>query len=84
MFPLFFSEELRLGKGKSSIISNLQAVAYGDPKYNVRARLLKEAEKHGGPAKHSLTPEEQAACLIDQATDPNLLGRSFEGWEPYL
>ena len=28
--------------------------------------------------------EEQVACLIDQATDENLLGRAWVGWEPYL
>lgn len=28
--------------------------------------------------------EEQVACLIDQATDENLLGRAWVGWEPFL
>lgn len=32
----------------------------------------------------SLSPSEQALILCDMATDPNLLGRSFFGWSPYL
>jgi DNA-dependent protein kinase catalytic subunit len=31
-----------------------------------------------------LTPSEQADCLIRQATDPNLLGRAWEGWMPVI
>ncbi|XP_017763674.1 PREDICTED: DNA-dependent protein kinase catalytic subunit-like [Eufriesea mexicana] len=31
-----------------------------------------------------LTPEEQVECLLDQATDLNILGRTFVGWEPWL
>ena len=26
----------------------------------------------------------QVRCLLDQATDPNILGRTFHGWKPYL
>ncbi|KAF3420393.1 hypothetical protein E2986_10308 [Frieseomelitta varia] len=31
-----------------------------------------------------LTPEEQIECLLDQATDLNILGRTFVGWKPWL
>ena len=31
-----------------------------------------------------LTVDQQVKELIDQATDPNLLGRIFKGWEPYV
>ena len=31
-----------------------------------------------------LSPQEQGAVLIDLATDPNLLGRSFKDWKPLL
>jgi len=31
-----------------------------------------------------LTPEQQADCLIRQATDPAVLGRAWEGWAPEL
>ncbi|KAK7005038.1 DNA-dependent protein kinase catalytic subunit, partial [Biomphalaria glabrata] len=33
---------------------------------------------------HDLTVEEQVAALIDQATDPNILGRTWTGWEPWF
>ncbi|XP_013395650.1 DNA-dependent protein kinase catalytic subunit-like, partial [Lingula anatina] len=35
-------------------------------------------------AEMDLTPEQQVACLIDQATDPNILGRAYAGWEPWV
>ncbi|GAX74143.1 hypothetical protein CEUSTIGMA_g1592.t1 [Chlamydomonas eustigma] len=28
--------------------------------------------------------EQQVRCLLDQATDPGILGRTWEGWRPYL
>ncbi|KAG1664558.1 hypothetical protein FOA52_009441 [Chlamydomonas sp. UWO 241] len=28
--------------------------------------------------------EQQARCLLDLATDPNVLGRAYEGWKPFL
>nr|XP_031842428.1 DNA-dependent protein kinase catalytic subunit-like isoform X2 [Nomia melanderi] len=31
-----------------------------------------------------LTPEEQIECLLDQATDLNILGRTYVGWQPWL
>lgn len=31
-----------------------------------------------------LSPSEQADCLIRQATDPNILGRAWEGWAPEI
>ncbi len=31
-----------------------------------------------------LTPTEQADCLIQQATDPNVLGRTWLGWCPEI
>ncbi len=29
-------------------------------------------------------PLEQAGCLLDMATDENILGRAFMGWRPWL
>ena len=52
----------------------MQRVALGTEEHNVRARL---------PAL-GLTVEQQVACLLDQATDPNLLGRVWGGWEPWV
>ena len=31
-----------------------------------------------------LTPSEQVAVLVEQATDPNILGRTYQGWAPWL
>ena len=28
--------------------------------------------------------EEQIAVLIDHATDPNILGRTWQGWQPWV
>jgi len=46
----------------------------GDRKDNIRASL---------PAC-GLTADQQVDCLIDLATDPNILGRSWVGWEPWM
>ncbi|XP_065059919.1 DNA-dependent protein kinase catalytic subunit-like isoform X2 [Rhopilema esculentum] len=75
-------EELRLGKGKKPYFKKMLDIAYGNPKRNIRARLLEEADEE--PTKFILTTEQQVACLIDQATDPNILGKTFVGWEPYV
>lgn len=36
------------------------------------------------PTDQALTAQEQSAVLIDIATDTNLLGRAFDGWNPLL
>lgn len=48
------------------------SVLLGDKEFNERAR----------PYNGSV--ENQIACLIDQATDPNILGRAYHGWEPWV
>ncbi|GLI70663.1 hypothetical protein VaNZ11_015600, partial [Volvox africanus] len=48
----------------------------GRTAYRARFGLLERS----GP----LTPEEQARCLIDLATDYAVLGRMYLGWRPYL
>ncbi|KAJ6662088.1 hypothetical protein lerEdw1_012553 [Lerista edwardsae] len=68
------SEELRLGHEKSAAYRDYVSVARGSKEYNVRAR-----EPDDG-----LPEEMQVKCLIDQATDPNILGRTWEGWEPWM
>lgn len=50
------------------------AVARGTEEHNIRARL----------GEKELSVEEQVDCLIDQATDPNILGRTYVGWEPWM
>lgn len=46
----------------------------GDKKYNKRAKV----------GERCASVEEQVACLIDLATDPNILGRTWGGWEPWV
>uniref|UniRef100_A0A8C0BU30 DNA-dependent protein kinase catalytic subunit n=1 Tax=Buteo japonicus TaxID=224669 RepID=A0A8C0BU30_9AVES len=67
-------DELRLGHEKSLSYNDFAAVARGSPDHNIRA---KEPED-------GLSEETQVRCLIDQATDPNVLGRVWEGWEPWM
>nr|XP_033789602.1 DNA-dependent protein kinase catalytic subunit isoform X2 [Geotrypetes seraphini] len=67
-------DELRLGHEKSMAYKEMIAVARGDKTHNIRA---KEPED-------GLTEEIQVKCLLDQATDPNILGRVWEGWEPWI
>uniref|UniRef100_A0A8C7SL94 DNA-dependent protein kinase catalytic subunit n=1 Tax=Oncorhynchus mykiss TaxID=8022 RepID=A0A8C7SL94_ONCMY len=68
------SEELKLGFEKDSAFKAMQSVALGNEEHNVRARL--------GP--DSLSVESQVDCLLDQAMDPNILGRVWVGWEPWI
>uniref|UniRef100_A0A663E4U0 DNA-dependent protein kinase catalytic subunit n=1 Tax=Aquila chrysaetos chrysaetos TaxID=223781 RepID=A0A663E4U0_AQUCH len=67
-------DELRLGHEKSPSYNDFAAVARGSTDHNIRA---KEPED-------GLSEETQVRCLIDQATDPNVLGRVWEGWEPWM
>ncbi|KAI1243372.1 hypothetical protein IHE44_0000969 [Lamprotornis superbus] len=67
-------DELRLGHERSPAYNDFAAVARGNPNHDIRA---KEPED-------GLSEETQVRCLIDQATDPNILGRVWEGWEPWI
>ncbi len=65
----------------------LKALVEGDPQRNERARIRAATEQdgnivdgHGG----RLSVEQQVACLLDQATDPNILGRTWEGWKSFV
>ncbi|KAM7390735.1 hypothetical protein PAMA_008770 [Pampus argenteus] len=68
------SEELQLGFEKDAAFTGMQSVALGTAEHNIRARL---------PAA-DLTVEKQVDCLLDQAMDPNVLGRVWAGWEPWV
>ncbi|KAL8588517.1 hypothetical protein ACOMHN_043866 [Nucella lapillus] len=67
-------DELQLGHSKKPALEHFKSVVLGDKKENIRAQL---------PEK-GLTEEQQIAALIDQATDPNILGRTYIGWEPWM
>ncbi|XP_077480903.1 DNA-dependent protein kinase catalytic subunit [Stigmatopora argus] len=73
--PAFItSEELKLGFEKDPAFQGMRSVALGTPEHNVRAR-----EPSSG-----LSVEKQVDCLLDQATDANVLRRVWEGWEPWF
>lgn len=44
-----------------------------------RTRILNEKKKN-----YYLTLEEQVRCIIEQSIDPDILGRTWNGWEPYI
>nr|XP_054607336.1 DNA-dependent protein kinase catalytic subunit isoform X2 [Nothobranchius furzeri] len=68
------SEELKLGFEKDAAFPGMQSVALGTEEHNIRARL---------PAA-GLSVEKQVDCLLDQAMDPNVLGRVYAGWESWM
>ncbi|MBN3311515.1 PRKDC kinase, partial [Atractosteus spatula] len=68
------SDELKLGFEKESWCRGALAMAQGQPGLNVRA----------SQAAEGLAVEIQVECLLDQATDPNILGRVYMGWEPWI
>ncbi|XP_006860145.1 PREDICTED: DNA-dependent protein kinase catalytic subunit [Chrysochloris asiatica] len=67
-------DELRLGHEKESVFGDYVAVARGIKDHNIRAQVTESG----------LSEETQVKCLIDQATDPNILGRTWGGWEPWM
>ncbi|GFR71479.1 DNA-dependent protein kinase catalytic subunit [Elysia marginata] len=67
-------DELELGHSKREAFRSMVRVLLGDKKENIRAEL---------PAQ-GLSVEQQVAALIDHATDPNILGRTWGGWEPWV
>lgn len=71
---LFWSEELKLGFEKDPAYKDMLSVALGSEEHNIRARLGQE----------HLSVENQVDCLIDQAMDPNIQGRVWVGWEPWI
>lgn len=73
--PAFITrDELKLGHGKKDSYKDFEKVALGEKDTNIRAQL----------PDHGLTVEQQVAALIDQATDPNILGRTWVGWDPWV
>ena len=52
----------------------MESVCLGDETVNVRTR-----EPESG-----LSVESEVACLMDHAMDPNVLGRTYIGWEPWM
>ncbi|XP_028413162.1 DNA-dependent protein kinase catalytic subunit-like [Dendronephthya gigantea] len=65
-------QDLESGHKKAGYYEEMLSVLLGDKQHNQRAR------------HYVNTVENQVACLIDQATDPNILGRTYHGWEPWV
>lgn len=65
---------MKLGHSSSEEYKSLEKILLGDQMYNLRARCGSQCRDI----------EEQVACLVDQATDPNILGRTYLGWEPWM
>lgn len=74
LHPFFFRDDLALGHKSTSWYKSMEDVCLGDAKTNIRAQ-----EPESG-----LSVESQVACLIDHAIDPNILGRTYDGWEPWM
>ncbi|KAL9956083.1 hypothetical protein ACROYT_G037506 [Oculina patagonica] len=67
-------DDLQLGHKNYPWYNQMKSVCLGDGAVNVRAR-----EPESG-----LSVECQVACLVDHAMDPNVLGRTYQGWEPWM
>ena len=67
-------KDLKMGHEKSPEFSALKRILLGESRDNIRARV--------GEKCNSVS--EQVSCLIDHATDPNILGRTWQGWEPWI
>lgn len=66
-------EQLRSRHSTKAYWALLEASVRGVPQEDRRAGL--------GAV---LNPGEQVSCLLEMATDPNLLGRMYVGWQPWL
>ena len=59
-------------------LRQMEKVVGGDQDVNGRAQLFVKC------GSHRLTVDEQIDCLIDQATDVDILGRSWIGLEMFM
>ncbi|CAO3615261.1 unnamed protein product [Cunninghamella echinulata] len=67
-------EELECGHKEKQYFNHLEKVIVGDPNINIRAKVNDKCSN----------TVEQVQCLIDLATDPNVLGRTWLGWQAFL
>ncbi|KAH7949580.1 hypothetical protein HPB49_012409 [Dermacentor silvarum] len=69
-------DELKLGKGKHSNFGNMERICLGaDGPHGAIRRQFSGTDK--------LTSQQQVECLIEQATDPAILGLTWKGWQPW-
>ena len=75
IYKYIFRDEIKLNSAlRGSIFKDYERVLLGDKSIDIRARLPKQG----------LSAEQQVASLLNQATDPNILGRMWLGWEPWI
>eukprot|EP01137_Pigoraptor_chileana_P002095 Opistho-2@40496 len=67
------AHELGLGHARNKMFEKMTAVAMGDAT-RFRSRVGARCQ----------SVEEQVDCLIDMATDPNILVRMWHGWEAWV
>ena len=73
------NKDKKFTKDMLNVISGANAVT-GEGEFEMlRTRLL----KHQG-SEYRLSCEEQVKCIIEQSTDPDVLGRTYMGWEPFM
>ena len=68
------AQELEWGHRDKRWFESAKRVLMGDAKVNRRAQA-------GNICKDV---KEQVECLIDQATDPSILGRAWKGWSSWV
>ncbi|KAK8776726.1 hypothetical protein V5799_029934 [Amblyomma americanum] len=69
-------DELKLGKGNQQNFANMERICLGaSGPHGIVRQQFSEADK--------LTPQQQVECLIEQATDPAILGLTWLGWQPW-
>ena len=69
-----FRDDLLLGHKNNPWYKQMESVCLGDRAVNTRA-----CEPESG-----LSVESEVTCLMDHAMDPNVLGRTYQGWEPWM
>ncbi|CAG9832446.1 unnamed protein product [Diabrotica balteata] len=68
-------EELKAGMRNQQYTDAYVKLVLGETNENFRTKFV---------GKEGLTVEDQVDCLIDHATDSNLLGRMWRGWCPWV
>ncbi|KAM7297934.1 DNA-dependent protein kinase catalytic subunit [Ixodes scapularis] len=70
-------DELKLRKTNQPDFASLELVCLGAP--GVESRMRRRFARGD-----KLSPRDQVDCLLEQATDPAILGLTWTGWEPWL
>lgn len=80
----------KLGGGNPARITIKEVEMSSVPAVQKKQDLIREIVLGPAGSKRRAMPavgldvEDQVDCLIEQATDPNILGRMWQGWAPWL